>query len=160
MEPPTNQLNSEAGTSKVTSFLTKDDFYPQQKPICELITEYNNLPSKYFVNESYFLYGRSNLIKDTHITALNKTVQLYGSISYFKVKTEKGNLMLLNARNFLKSLIEKTTLKNELRLQLTKISGNTPKLKDKKIHNFSIIRFGKKRKLPMQESIETIIIRA
>ena len=66
--------------------------------------------------------------------------------------------MLLRDENFLKFLIEKNTLKNELKLQLTNISRNIPKLKDKKIHNFSITRLGRKRKLPMQEPIETIIV--
>ena len=33
----------------------------------------------------------------------------------------------------------------------------TPKKKDNKIHNFSITRLGRKRKLPMQEPVETII---
>ena len=33
-------------------------------------------------------------------------------------------------------------------------------LKDKKIHNLSLTRIGRKEKLSMQEPIETIIIRA
>ena len=80
-EPSSNLLNVKTGTEQVTSFGTKDDFYVQQKPISDLINEYNNLPGKYFVNESYFLY--------------DKPVSLYGSFSYFKVKNEKDNLILL-----------------------------------------------------------------
>ena len=159
-EPSSNLLNVKTGTEQVTSFGTKDDFYVQQKPISDLINEYNNLPGKYFVNESYFLYDKSNLIKNTHITALNKPVSLYGSFSYFKVKNEKDNLILLGVGNILKFLVEKNTRKNALQFQLTNISGNIPKLKDKKIHNFSITRFGGKIKLSMQEPIETIIFRA
>ena len=40
------------------------------------------------------------------------------------------------------------------------ISGAVPALKDKKIHDLSLTRLGRKRKLPMQEPIETVIIRA
>ena len=42
--------------------------------------------------------------------------------------------------------------------QITKVSGELPVLKDKNIHNFSLTRIGTKRKLPMQEPIETVII--
>ena len=104
-----------------------------QKSISDLINEYNNLLGKYFVNESYFLYDRTNLIKNTHITALNKPVLLYGSFSYFKVKNEKDNLISLDVGNLLKFLLEKNTLKNALQFQVTNISGKIQKLKDKKI---------------------------
>ena len=57
----------------------------------------------------------------------------------------------------LKFLVEKDTIRN---FQLTNISGNIPKIKDSKIYNFSLTRLGRKRKLPMQKLIETIILRA
>ena len=60
----------------------------------------------------------------------------------------------------LKFLVEKDTIRNTLRFQLTNISGNIPKIKDSKIYNFSLARLGRKRKLPMQEPIETITVRA
>ena len=41
--------------------------------------------------------------------------------------------------------------------QLTSISGNIPKLNDKKNYNFSLTKIGEKRK--MAEPVETIIIR-
>ena len=44
--------------------------------------------------------------------------------------------------------------------QLTSISGKLPTLQDKNIHNFSLTKHGRKRKLPIQEPIETVIIRA
>ena len=37
-------------------------------------------------------------------------------------------------------------------------SANIPKTKDNKIHNFSITHPGRKRKLPLQEPIETIVV--
>ena len=47
-----------------------------------------------------------------------------------------------------------------LKFQLADIDGENPKIKDKKIHNFSITRLGKKRKLDMSQPIETVIVRA
>ena len=91
-EPGSNLLNLESGTTTVTHFLIKDDFYLQQKPITDLIKKYNNFPGEYFVNESYFLYDKSNLIKNTYITAINKAISIYGSFSYFKGKSANEKL--------------------------------------------------------------------
>ena len=44
--------------------------------------------------------------------------------------------------------------------QLTNVSGNIPKTKDNKIHHFSITRLWRKRKVAIQEPIETVIVRA
>ena len=104
------------------------------------------------------MYDKSNLIKETCITPLNKKISIYGSFSYFQGKTPKEILTLLSAGNFLEFFVEKNTLKNELKFQLTTTSGNTPKIKDSTIHNFSIMRLGRKRKLVMQEPIDTIIV--
>ena len=56
--------------------------------------------------------------------------------------------------------MKKNSFRNELKFQVTNISGNIPKTKDNKIHNFSIIHLGRKRKLLMQEPIETIVVHA
>ena len=70
-------------------------------------------------------------------------------------------LTLIAAENLLKLLVEKDTIRNNLSFQLTNTSGNIPKIKDSNIYNFfSITRLGRKRKLQMQEPIETIIVRA
>ena len=87
LEPTANLLNLEKPEYKDSHFLHKNDFYSHQKEITGLIAAYNKLPGKYFVNESHFLYDKSNLIKNTYITALNKTISIYGSFSYFKTKT-------------------------------------------------------------------------
>ena len=72
-------------------------------------------------------------------------------MKYFKQSDQKTKL---------KFFVNKDTIKNSLSFQLTSISGNLPTLKDKRIHNLSLTRIGRKRKLPMQEPIETIIMRA
>ena len=99
-------------------------------------------------------------MKETFITALNKKISIYGSFSYFQGKIPKEILTLLSAGDFLKFLVEKNTLKNELKFQLTTISGNAPEIKDSTIHNLSITPLARKRKFPMQEPIETIVVQA
>ena len=94
----TNLLNLEKPEYKESHFLDKNDFYSHPKEITKHIAECNTLPGKYFVNKSYFLYDKSNLIKNTYITALNKTI--YGSFSYFKGKTTNENQHLLDASYF------------------------------------------------------------
>ena len=69
-------------------------------------------------------------------------------------------LKTISPENLLKFLVNRDTIRNNLSFQLTRISGTVPTLKDKKIHNLSLTRLGRKTKLPMQEPIETVIIRA
>ena len=104
------------------------------------------------------MYEKSDLIKETYITALNKIISIYGSISYFNKKTENEIFKIISPENLLKLFVKKNTNRDSLSFQLTSVSGNLPTLTDKKIHNLSLTRIGRKRKLPMQEPIETIII--
>ena len=69
-------------------------------------------------------------------------------------------LKIISPENLLKFLVNRDTIRNNLSFQLTSISGTVPTLKDKKIHDLSLTRLGRKRKLPMQEPIETVIIHA
>ena len=82
-------------------------FYSVKK-IREKIEEYKEIPIKHFINENYFLYDKSNLIKKT-ITAINKQLSLYGSFSYFSGKTSISNLKLLTSNDFLKFPVEKNS---------------------------------------------------
>ena len=85
---------------------------------------------------------------------------MYGSFSYFLGKTGISSLKLLTSSDFLKFLVEKKSLKSNLKLQLVQIDGSEVKTSDNKIHHFSITKLGKRRKKGMSEPIETIIIRA
>ena len=67
-------------------------------------------------------------------------------------------LKIISPENLLKVLVNRDTIRNNLSFQLTSISGTVPALKDKEIHDLSLTRLGRKRKLPMQEPIETVII--
>ena len=42
-----------------------------------------------FISESYFLYDKSNFIKETFITELNNKIIIYGFISYYNKKKQK-----------------------------------------------------------------------
>ena len=55
-------------------------------------------------------------------------------------------------------LVNKDTIKNSLSFQLLSVNENVSKLKDKKIHDLSLTKLGKEKKLQMQEPIETVII--
>ena len=114
----------------------------------------------YYINESYFLYDKSDLIKGTFITTLTKKVLIYGSISYFNKKTENDIFKIITPERFLKFDVEKNATKNSLSFQRTNISGELPKLKDKNIYNLSLTRIGEKRKRQMAEPIETVLIHA
>ena len=85
---------------------------------------------------------------------------MYGSFSYFLGKTGISNLKLLTLNDFLKFLVEKKSLKSNLKLQLAQIDGSEVKTNHNKIHHFPITKLGKRRKKGMSEPIKTIIIRA
>lgn len=109
-----------------------------------------------FLNESYFLHDKSNLIEKTFITEINKFV--YDSISYCDKHSINEVVEIVSFNNPLKYSAVKNTIKNTLDFQLTKINGNLPVLNDKKIHN-SFTERGNKRKFKMNEPIKTVIIR-
>ena len=60
----------------------------------------------------------------------------------------------------MKFFVDKDKNKNSLSFKLTNISGKIPKLKNKRVDNFSLTKIGQKRKRKMAEPIETVIIRA
>ena len=122
--------------------------------------EYKAIPTKNLINESFFLCDKSNTIKKTFITALNKQLSIYGSFSYFSGNVSIKKLTLLEVSNALKFLIEKKVLKDNLKLQIAYVSGNEVRTEDKKVHQFSIMRLGKIQKNMFSEPIETVIIRA
>ena len=111
LDPKDNLINVESDIEEINlpdeeNFLTKIE-----REIANKLSEYRAIPTKNFINESYFLYDKSNLIKKTYITAFNKHIDLYGSFSYFLGKTAVKNLTLLSTNDFLKFFIEKNILK-------------------------------------------------
>ena len=71
-----------------------------------------------------------------------------------------SNLELINATDSLKFLVEKKSLKDNLKLQVAHVNGSDVKTYDKKIHDFSITKLGKRTKNMLPEPIETVIVRA
>ena len=55
---------------------------------------------------------------------------------------------------------EKKALKDNLQLHLTYVNGSNVETTDKKIHNFSITKLGKRRRIMTPEPVDRIIIRA
>ena len=66
---------------------------------------------------------------------------------------------MISPENCLEFSIEKDIIKNSVDFQLTSISGKLPKIRDKKIYNFSLTKTGSKRKKQIAEPIESVIIR-
>ena len=106
LPPSKNLLNMASGTEEVDNVLIQNDFFLIQKDIKDKADKYNSVPEKNFVNESYFLYDKSNLILDTFITALHKIISIYGS--------SNETLTLIAAENLLKILVQKDTIRNNL----------------------------------------------
>ena len=71
-----------------------------------------------FIEESYFLYDKSNLIIESFLTEINKLISIYGSISYFGKIAE-----IISSNKPLEFDVKKDTIKNSLDFQLTKING-------------------------------------
>ena len=67
-QPSANLINTESGTEEITTVPTQYSFYPEQEAIKESIKKYKNVPVSLFINESYFLYNESELIKETFAT--------------------------------------------------------------------------------------------
>ena len=64
-------------------FNSKDIFnIPQENLVKRAIENYIKKLTVSFVNESYFLYDKSNMIEEIFITEINKLISVYDSISY------------------------------------------------------------------------------
>ena len=82
------------------------------------------------------------------------------SFSYFSGKTSIKNIKLIDVNNPLKFLVEKKLLRDNLKLKIAYVNGSDVHTEDKKIHDFSITKLGKRRKNMLSEPVETLIVRA
>ena len=82
-------INSVGGFEEI-SIRSKEIFkVTHEKLVKTAIDRYIKKLTVNFINESCFLYDKSNFIKETFITEINKKkILMYGSISYF-VKKQK-----------------------------------------------------------------------
>ena len=70
---------------------------------------------------------------------------------------KKEIFKIITPEKFLKFYVGKDVTRNSLSFPLINVAGELPKLKDKKIYNFSLTRIGQKRKRKIVEPIETVI---
>ena len=160
LNPSVGLINDRENNIEVVDKNFTKELFLDEKSLLDKIAEYKAIPTKDFINESFFLYDKSNTIKKTFITALNKQLSIYGSFSYFSGNTAIKNLKLLDIANSLKFLVKKKALKENLKLQIAYVSGSEVKTEDQKIHEFSISQLGKRRKNMLSEPAKTVIIRA
>lgn len=93
------------------------------------------------VQDKYYIYDHSNFVKKSFIIELKRFTSIYGSITYFD--EQKNLLEIVSPRKTLEFEIEKDTYKNELILQITKVSGDRAEITDIKIHDLAISKVGK-----------------
>ena len=75
-------------TEEINNTLNRNTFF-DEKTFNEKVAEFKTILKKEFINESFLLYDKSNTIKRTFITALNKELSIYGSFSYFSGKKKQ-----------------------------------------------------------------------
>ena len=101
LNPSANLINFETNTESEPNTISDEIFYPVLKYLKEKIAEYKAIPTRNFINESYFFYDKSNLIKKTFVSAIKKQLSLYGSFSYFSGNTSAKILNLIETSDFL-----------------------------------------------------------
>ena len=102
MEPSPGLIHKNTGIEETSSVPTQACFFPEQKAIEDAIKNYKNVPVVHYINKNYFLYDNSDLIKEIFMTALNKKILIYSSISYFDKKTENKIFKIITPEKFLK----------------------------------------------------------
>ena len=66
----------------------------------------------------------------------------------------------MDVTNPLKFLVEKKSLKDNLKLKIAYVNDSDVNTEDKKIHDFSITKLRKREKNMLSEPVETLIVRA
>ena len=112
-------------------------------------------PTKFF-NKSFFLYDKSNIVKKSFLTEINKFLSIFGSIT-FSGHVKNNLLPISSSEKPIEFFLEANNLKDLLELQLTKIDGTFLQTKDKKLHEFFIVQIGKKRN--MQKPLDSLFVR-
>ena len=84
---PSSELINSRRSFEEISTISKEIFkLPQEKLVKTAIDSYIKKLTVNFINRSYFLYDKSDFIKETFITEINKKILIYGSIIYNKMK--------------------------------------------------------------------------
>ena len=131
LNPNDDLINIESGVENANNNLI-EELFSNKKTIEQKIAECNAIPIKNFINESFFLYDRSNAIKKTFVTTIDKELSIYGSFSYFSGKIYIKNIKLIDVTNPLKFLVEKKSLKDNLKLKIAYVNNSDVNTEDKK----------------------------
>ena len=115
--------------------MNRNTFF-DKKTFNEKVADFKAIPKKEFINESFFLYDKSNTIKRTFITALNKELSIYESFSYFSGKKKAKNMKLIDISNQLKFFVEKKAIRKNFKLHLAYVNGSFVQTIDQKIQFF------------------------
>ena len=75
----------------------------------------NDVSVNYFINETFFLYDKNDLIKETFITAVQKKISIHSSISYLDTKTENETFKIVSPEEYLKFFVDKDKSKKFLK---------------------------------------------
>ena len=87
--PSSELINKTEAEAK--DFASKDIFKLAQEMLVKTaIDNYIKKLTINFINQSYFVYDKSNFTKETLIMEINKIISIYGSGSYFGKKRVKA----------------------------------------------------------------------
>ena len=111
--PTEDILNTEKETAPVSA----EDFKFFEQAEIE-----NSLAGSQFIQDSYFLYDKSNLIKRSFITEVNKFISICRSISYFGTQKSNEVAEIVSSNNPLELFVEENKIKGSLDFQLTKVN--------------------------------------
>ena len=102
-------VNTETGNEQTISVSTQAYFFPDQKATENAIKNPKNVPVAHYINESYFLYDKSDLI-NTFVTALYKKIYLFTvQLAALKKKNRKRNIQSDISRRILRFYVNKDT---------------------------------------------------
>ena len=126
IEPPGNRVKYNYQGQKLS-----DDFLVAnaEKDIKKIYFKAHELLNVF--QESYFLYDRINLVEQSFVNEINRFLPIYCSASYFSEKSREKIALFLpkNNKNF---YIEKNAKKEEINLEIVKVSCEKAETIDKK----------------------------
>ena len=118
-----------------TSEINENDFIDPQIEVVKNILK--KQPTKCF-SDSVFLYNKSNIVKKSFLTELNKFLSIFDSIT-FSGHVKNKLLLLVSSEKPIELFLDADKLKKSPELQLTKIGETFPQTKDNNIHEFCIV---------------------
>ena len=107
-----------------------------QKKQTELNAELNK--KHLLFQKIFFLYDNSNFIAPTLLTEFNKEVQLYGEVDVNSY-SDNSLIRLIEPKTALKFNLNKSVYKEDLQFQLEDIRQKETSIKDRQIHNLTIL---------------------